>query len=80
MKEIYAFPEAVEKAAEDNEPSTVTRSIICVAQCFNKFYHDEQIVVENEDEKNAKLALTYAAKQTIANGLKLLGIKAPDRM
>ena len=80
VKEIYAFPEAVEKACEDNEPSELTRCIIDVAQGFNKFYHDEHINVENEDEKKAKLALTFAAKQVIANGLKLLGMKAPDRM
>ena len=80
VKEIYAFPDAVEKAMKDNEPSTVTRSIINVAQCYNKFYHDEHIIVDNEKEKAAKLALTYAAKQTIANGLELLGMKAPDRM
>ena len=80
IKEIYAFPEAVSKAAADNEPSTVTRCIIDVAQCFNKFYHDEHIIVDNDAEKNAKLALTYAAKQVISNGLHLLGIVAPDKM
>ena len=51
-----------------------------IAQGFNKFYHDEHILVENEEEKKAKVMLTYAAQQTIANGLGLLGIKAPERM
>ncbi len=80
VKEVYAFPEVVKKAMEDNEPSEVTRSIIDVAQCFNKFYHDEHIIVDDIPERTAKLALTYAAKQTIANGLGLLGITAPDKM
>ena len=80
VKEIYAFPESVAKAASDNEPSVVTRCIIDIARSFNKFYHDEHIIVENEDERNVKLALTYAAKQVIANGLKLLGMVAPDKM
>lgn len=80
VKEVYAFPEVVKKAMEDNEPSEVTRSIIDVAQCFNKFYHDEHIIVDDISERTAKLALTYAAKQTIANGLGLLGITAPDKM
>ena len=80
IKELYAFPEAVEKSMEDNEPSTVTRSIIDIAQSFNKFYHDEHIIVDDEVERNAKLALTYASKQVIANGLRLLGIKAPEKM
>ncbi|MBR0416605.1 MAG: arginine--tRNA ligase [Firmicutes bacterium] len=80
IKGIYAFPEAVAKAADDNEPSTVTRCIIDIAQSFNKFYHDEHIIVDDENERNAKLVLTFVAKQVIANGLSLLGIKAPDRM
>ena len=37
-------------------------------------------LMDNEQEKQAKLLLTYAAKQTIKNGLELLGMKAPDKM
>lgn len=80
IKLIYRFPEAVIEAGEKYEPSVITRSIVDIAQGFNKFYHDEHILVENEEEKKAKVMLTYAAQQTIANGLGLLGIKAPERM
>lgn len=79
-KLIYRFPDVVLDAGEKYEPSVVTRHIVDVAQCFNKFYHDEHILVENEKEKEAKLILTYAAKQTIQNGLELLGIQAPEKM
>ncbi len=80
VKLIYRFPDAVIKAGEEYEPSVVTRHIIDVAQAFNKFYHDEHIIVEDEKEKNAKLLLTWAAKQILKNGLNLLGIKAPEKM
>ena len=80
LKLIYKFPEIVIEAGEKCEPSVVTRHIVDVAQAFNKFYHDEHILVEDEAEKKAKLVLTYAAKQTIKNGLGLLGIKAPEKM
>ena len=80
VKLIYRFPEVVAEAAEKYEPSVVTRHVVDIAQAYNKFYHDERILVDNEEEKNAKLALTYAAKQAIANGLYLLGIKAPEKM
>jgi arginyl-tRNA synthetase len=80
LKLIYRFPEVVAEAGEKYEPSVVTRHIVNVAQAFNKFYHDEHILVEDEAEKKAKLLLTYAAKQTIKNGLGLLGIKAPEKM
>ena len=79
-KLIYRFPEIVLEAGEKNEPSVITRHIVDIAQGFNKFYHDEHILVENEEEKKAKLLLAYSAKQTIQNGLRLLGMEAPERM
>ncbi|MDD4565234.1 MAG: arginine--tRNA ligase [Eubacteriales bacterium] len=79
-KLIYRFPEIVIEAGEKYEPSVVTRHIVDIAQVFNKFYHDEHILVKEEEEKKAKLLLVYAAKQTIKNGLKLLGMEAPERM
>ncbi len=80
LKMIYRFPEVVLEAGEKYEPSIITRHIVDVAQAFNKFYHDEHILTEDEGEKQAKLLLTYAAKQTIKNGLGLLGIQAPEKM
>ena len=80
VKLIYRFPEVVKEAAEKYEPSVITRHIIDIAQYFNRFYHDERILVEDEAEKQAKLAVVYAAKQTIANGLALLGVSAPEKM
>ncbi|MBR2000912.1 MAG: arginine--tRNA ligase, partial [Firmicutes bacterium] len=79
-KLIYRFPQVVVDAGEKYEPSIVTRHVVDIAQGFNKFYHDEHILVDNEEEKKAKVLLTYAAKQTIKNGLALLGIKAPEKM
>jgi len=68
------------EAGEKYEPSVVTRHVINIAQSFNKFYHDEHILVDNEEERTAKLALVYAAKTAIRNGLGLLGIEAPEKM
>ena len=79
-KLIYAFPAVVKEAADKYEPSVVTRHIVDVAQGYNKFYHDEHILVEDKAEREARLFLTFAAKETIKNGLALLGIKAPERM
>ncbi|MDR2355134.1 MAG: arginine--tRNA ligase [Clostridiales Family XIII bacterium] len=79
-KLLYRFPDAVREAGEKYEPSVVTRHIVDVAQAFNKFYHDERILTDDETEKRAKLALVSAARQTIGNGLRLLGMAAPERM
>ncbi len=80
MKAVRKFPEVVAEAGEKYEPSVITRHIIDIAQYFNKFYHDEHILVDDRAERMAKLAIVASAKQTIKNGLALLGVSAPDRM
>lgn len=79
-KLIYQFPQIIKEAGERYEPSIVTRHLVNVAQSFNHFYHDEHILVKNEEEKIAKLALVFAAKNTIKNGLGLLGMEVPEKM
>lgn len=79
-KLIYRLPEVIIEAAERYEPSILTRHIVDIAQAFNRFYHDEHILVSDPKEKKAKLLLVYAAKQSIKNGLSLLGMQAPEKM
>ncbi len=79
-KEIYALTDVIIEAGEKYEPSILTRQIVDMAQAFNKFYHDEHILTDDKDERKAKLALVVAAKTAIRNGLRLLGMEAPERM
>ena len=79
-KLLYKFPAVIVDAGEKYEPSIVTRHIVDMAQGFNRFYHDEHILTDNEEEQVAKVALVIAAKDAIKNGLALLGMKAPERM
>ena len=80
VKAIGKFPDIVKEAGEKYEPSVITRHIIAVAGLFNKFYHDEHILVEDREERLARIAVVNAAGQTIRNGLTMLGIAAPERM
>jgi hypothetical protein len=80
VKLIYRMPAVIEEAGSKYEPSIVTRHIIQIASTFNRFYHDEHILLEDADERIAKIALVAAAGQAIRNGLHLLGIEAPERM
>jgi len=77
---LNQFPNVVEDAAEKNEPSLVTRYVVDVAKSFNKFYHDNQINVEDIEVKKARVALVQATKTVIKNGLYLVSIEAPERM
>ena len=77
---LYRFPDVILEAGEKYEPSIVTRHLVDIAQAFNKFYHDEHILVDNEDEKVAKVAMGIAAQTAIRNGLDILCMKAPEKM
>ncbi len=79
-KLIYKMPAVIVEAGEKYEPSILTRHLVDIAQGFNRFYHDEHILVDNEEEKIAKLSLVTATKYAIKNGLALLGIEVPERM
>jgi len=70
----------VKDAAKENEPSILTRYIIDVASSFSKYYNECQIIVEDEKIKLARLALVKATGYVLKNGLKILGINAPDKM
>ncbi|WP_341876017.1 arginine--tRNA ligase [Defluviitalea saccharophila] len=77
---IGQFPERIKEAAEKLEPSFIARYIVDLAQAFNKFYHDNPILVEDEAVKKARLSLVYSVKTVLSSGLYLLGIKSPEKM
>ena len=80
LKEIERFPQIVKTAAERLEPSVVSRYVMAVAQAFNRFYHENQCNVEDENLMKARVKLVIVAKQVIKDGLELLGIQCPEQM
>lgn len=80
LKEISRFPKVVEDAAERLEPSVVARYSIAVAQSFNKFYHDCQILSVEDNIKMARLKVVEISKDVIKKSLELLGIGSPEQM
>lgn len=80
IKNLAEFKNVVSKACEKYEPSMLTRHITEIAKAFNKFYNSSQIMVEDEEIKNERLALTFASASVIKTALKLLGIKTVEKM
>ena len=80
LKVIGSFNKAIVSAMRRNEPHIVTRFVLDLAQAFNKFYHDNPIIVEDAEIRKARLALVAATRQTLENGLAILGMHAPERM
>jgi len=77
---LLQFGKAVERAAAGNEPSQVARYLLDLCQLYNRFYHDERILVEDAQEREAKLRLTEAVGQVLKRGLYLLGLEAPPQI
>ena len=80
LKVIGSFNKSILAAMRKNEPHIITRFVLDLAQAFNKFYHDNPILVEDAELRKARLALVAATRQTIENALALLGMHAPERM
>lgn len=80
VKTLSQYPDKIVDASNKYEPFIITRHLVNVCQAFNKFYDENNIKNSEADLKNARLALVYATKTIIANGLYLLGINAPEKM
>ena len=80
LRAIDALPEIIEQAAEKYEPYLISRAVIDICSCFNKFYYDNRIMDDDMTVRNARLALTEAARTAIRVGLFLVGLEAPERM
>lgn len=81
IEQISHFPNAVQQAANEYRPLVMAAYAYDLANAFHSFYHAVLVLqTEEESVKTARLRLVAAAKQTIANALRLLGIQAPDVM
>lgn len=81
IKKIGDFPQLVSDAARLRAPHRITTYIQELASTFHSFYNAEKVLDdENKELSEARLALITAARTTIANALKLVGVAAPERM
>ena len=81
VKALLQFPDEVRAAAVSRTPHRLASVYLRdVATAFNAFYRDCRIVGEEPGTATARLLLARAARTTLANGLGVLGISAPDRM
>ncbi len=80
VKLLAQFPEQIEKAAEEYEPSHINHYLIDLASGFHSFYGACRIRGERDEVRALRLALAAAARTVIARGLELLGVSAPEKM
>ena len=79
-KLLLEFPEIIDSACSDFEPHRLTTYLHDVATAFHRFYHDERVVNPDPELSKARGALCLATQTVLANGFKILGISAPEKM
>jgi len=78
---ISRFPDTVQQSAKEYRPLVMANYAYDLASIFHKFYHVVRVLqADTEAMRNARLRLIAAARQTLANALRLLAIEAPKRM
>ena len=77
---IWWFPEVVHRAAVTLEPHHIIVALEEFATVFHRYYTVARVVTDDAAMSTARLGLTDACRQTLANGLAILGIEAPERM
>ena len=80
IRYMVRFPEIMDLAYENLEPQIIANMLQELATRFHKFYGQCHVITEDRALSNARLALITAVKIIMGNGLKILGVSAPERM
>lgn len=80
LKQLTRFPEIVAGAARAREPHRITSYLEELARSAHHWYHHCRVLGEAQPTERARLILARSARLVLGNGLRLLGLTAPDRM
>jgi arginyl-tRNA synthetase len=78
VKLLGRFPNAMDRATEQYDPSVVAKYVIDVCQNFNRYYNATRILEGTREEIEQKLSLVAAVRQVVAKCLDLLGLRAME--
>ncbi|MGR0480611.1 MAG: arginine--tRNA ligase [Candidatus Electronema sp. V4] len=80
LKTLAAYPGLVADAAEDLAPHRVIFFLMELAGQFHSFYNKHKVMTDDPQLTAARLCLCKGVKTVLANGLRLVGVSAPERM
>ena len=80
IKQIAQYCEEIKLAARDYDPSHINRCLQELAACFHRFYTACRIRGEEPQVAAARLKLADDTRMVLKNGLKLIGVDAPEKM
>ena len=80
LRHLSLYADRVLSAAERREPHIVVNYLRELANLFHSWYNAIQFLVEDDELRNARLALCAAIRQVMKNGMTLMGVSAPESM
>jgi len=80
LNQLAKYPEVVEKSALSEEPHQLAHYLRELATDLHKYYDSHKVIIEDSSLRNARLNLLIATQHVLKNGLKLLGVSAPETM
>jgi arginyl-tRNA synthetase len=80
LRKMGELPEVVADAARNFAPHAIIRYIYELAAQFHSYYRAERVITEDAEQSQARLQLLAALRIVLANGLRLVGVSAPERM
>jgi arginyl-tRNA synthetase len=80
IKKLIEFPNLVQRCTEEYTPHQLTQYLSEVSTAFHKFYTECWVLTEDNKLSQARLALCLATRTVLANGFKILGVTAPEKM
>ena len=80
LARLALYPQALRDAAGELAPHQIAFYLKDLAADFHAFYNAERVLVDDGALRDARLALLLATRQVLRNGLRLLGVSAPERM
>lgn len=79
-RKLEDYSERIELAASEYAPHHIAHYLQALAASLHSYYNAHQFLVADEKLKIARLALIEAVRYVLADGLKLLGVNAPEKM
>ncbi len=80
LKRLAAYPEIIKTSAKNLEPHSIAHYLRDLANDFHSYYNAEKFIIDDASLRNARFNLILATKQTLSNGLGILGVSAPESM
>lgn len=79
IKTLMEFPNVIEKSFQHAEPSVIAKYVLKLSQEFNKYYSHVKVLADDTGQ-SSRLALVKSVAIVLKEGLRLLGVKAPEKL